>query len=212
MSATALIRIPFPRALVERLDQIAAQVRSAIGRKVSRAAVVRALVGLHVDTLTPELTNAIAADTVKRGPSGREGRVMSSPWKPSDPTRWSMLGLAEPPDLSLPKRGQTADVLAYALMLRGAEDPIEGILHGVQVELEALADTLITRQVADELILLAQRIAVAVLLLLRCDNRSSMPPEHDPDAPTATVASDEGEEEDVEVTRDADPANGGRSR
>jgi hypothetical protein len=72
MRATVLIRIPFPRALVERLDQIVVQVRGAVGRKVSRAAVVRALVYLHGDTLTPELTNAIAADTVKRGrPAGK---------------------------------------------------------------------------------------------------------------------------------------------
>ena len=72
MSATALVRIHIPRSLLERLDQLVAGVRSAIDRKVSRAAVVRTLVRLQVNALTPELAGAVAADDVKRGrPTGR---------------------------------------------------------------------------------------------------------------------------------------------
>jgi hypothetical protein len=67
VSATVLIRVHFSCDMVEQLDKIAAQVCGAIGRNVSRAAVVRALVDVHVDTFTPALSKAVLADTVKRG-------------------------------------------------------------------------------------------------------------------------------------------------
>jgi hypothetical protein len=69
-----------------------------------------------------------------------------------------MLGLAAPPDLCLPERGSTADVLIYALTPAGSQDPIEGLLRGVQTQLEALADTLITRPVSQQQ--LVERAAV----------------------------------------------------
>jgi hypothetical protein len=71
MSAV-LVRVHLPRELVERIDKLAAQVCAAVGHKIGRAAVIRALIYLHIDTLTPELTNAITTDDVKRGrPSPR---------------------------------------------------------------------------------------------------------------------------------------------
>ena len=62
-------------------------------------------------------------------------------WEPSDPTRWAVLGLADPPaDGAFPDAGLTADLLAYALTAPGAEDPIAGIVDAVRVELLALGD------------------------------------------------------------------------
>ena len=132
---------------------------------------------------------------------------MTAPWKPSNPGRWSMLGLPEPTDQRhhAPEYGTLAEVLAYGLVPLGAEDPVEGILEGVMLELDALGATLVTRvlsrSASEMLHLLAQRIEVAIILLQRCDNRATLPPEPDPEA--------EPDEEDVEVTKDAAPGEGG---
>lgn len=75
MKDTKLIRIHLPRAVVQRLDQIAAAVRSTLGRRVGRAAIVRALVYLHVDTLTPDLAKVVASDPVKRGRPTERGQA-----------------------------------------------------------------------------------------------------------------------------------------
>jgi hypothetical protein len=118
---------------------------------------------------------------------------MSAPWKPSDPARWAALGLADPPaDGHLPAQAQTADLLALALILPGADDPVTGIVDAVRVELAAIADAQPSRNVAEALALLGRRLDVASLLLRRADNRVPMPPVYDPDAPTATEMPDDG--------------------
>jgi hypothetical protein len=117
---------------------------------------------------------------------------MTTPCKPSDPARWSMLGLADP--LQSPHRlehAQTADLLAYARMLPGSKDPVEGIVDGVRMELEALAGSQLTDEFTGQYTLPAQRPNVAMRLLRRCDNRAPTPAEHDPDAPTADAGPDE---------------------
>jgi hypothetical protein len=59
----------------------------------------------------------------------------------TDLPRWAELGLADPPnDGRLPEQGQTADLVAFALVLSGADCPITGIVDVVQVELRALAE------------------------------------------------------------------------
>jgi hypothetical protein len=58
--------------LRDRLNRLAAQARTALGRNVMRAAVVRALLALHADALTPELLAALNVDTVKRGRPTKE--------------------------------------------------------------------------------------------------------------------------------------------
>jgi hypothetical protein len=118
---------------------------------------------------------------------------------PGNPDRWSMLGLDDPkPDASLPKDGQTADLLAFALVLPGAEDPVEGIIDGVRVELAAMAEGAPSRANADALMLLGRRLDVAMLLLRRSDERAPMPPEYDPDAVTQTAGPAEPPEEEDE--------------
>ena len=109
---------------------------------------------------------------------------------------WAELGLADPPeDGRMPSQGQTADLLAFALVLPGADDPVLGIVDAVQVELRALAGLLLedTGVAGDVLLLLANRLAVASLLLRRADGRAPTPREYDPDAPTQTEPPDEGE-------------------
>lgn len=65
---TSLIRIRFPFAVLDRLDRLALEIRKLVKRKVPRAAMVRALVLMGLDTaLAPELAIAIKGDTVKRG-------------------------------------------------------------------------------------------------------------------------------------------------
>ena len=67
--ATSLIRIRFPFDLVDRLDRLAERLRPK-GRKIPRAALVRALVHLHMrtaDDYREELMDELAADPVKRG-------------------------------------------------------------------------------------------------------------------------------------------------
>jgi hypothetical protein len=70
--STAVLRIHVPLALSDRLNRLAAQARTALGRNVTRAAVVRALLALHADALTLELKAALNVDTVKRGRRAKE--------------------------------------------------------------------------------------------------------------------------------------------
>ncbi len=65
--STALVRIRFSTDLVTRLDGLVAQVRTTAKRHVSRAATVRALVALHLDTPAPDLARAVEADTMRHG-------------------------------------------------------------------------------------------------------------------------------------------------
>jgi hypothetical protein len=118
---------------------------------------------------------------------------------PPDKPRWAELGLADPPeDGSLPEQGQTADLLAFGLVLPGAEDPILGIVDAVQVELHALAGRLEETGAGDILLMLSNRLAVASLLMRRADGRIPTPPEFDPDNDvTRDAAPNEGEPEDA---------------
>src|SRR6185503_2422785 len=126
-----------------------------------------------------------------------EPRRCPMKWEPSDPTRWAVLGLADPPaDGAFPDAGLTADLLAYALTAPGAEDPIAGIVDAVRVELIALGDALRETEanIGDALHLLARRLETAVVLLDRCDGRIRTPKEPDPDAEVTQDAAPEPEE------------------
>lgn len=131
---------------------------------------------------------------------------MNRPWGPSDPGRWSMLGMADPdPSGVLPKDARTAEALAWALCVPGAADPVEGILDAVRIELDAIASVLPSRPVADALNLLSRRIDVAALLLRRADNRERNPMDLEgaDDAPTDAPPFD------PETTQDAPPSDRG---
>ena len=68
--STALIRIRFPDDLVERLDRLAARLRIKHRRRIPRAALVRALVQLHMGALEEDrqqLNDALRNDPVRRG-------------------------------------------------------------------------------------------------------------------------------------------------
>lgn len=112
---------------------------------------------------------------------------MIRPWQPSDPGRWAELNLAEPdPGGALPNGALVGDVLAWALVIPGAPDPIEGIVDAVSLELRALAELMADRRAAAVLHLLGKRLDAAMLLLKWIDNREKMPtdiPDED-DAPT----------------------------
>ena len=77
MIRTILIRIRFASAVIDRLDAIALEIRAILKHRVSRAAVIRALVKLGLDSaVAPELASVIGADPVRRGrekgkPQGR---------------------------------------------------------------------------------------------------------------------------------------------
>ena len=78
MTSNALVRIRFPFAVLDRLDALAAAIRTVLRRKVPRAVLVRALVRLHLDTppTSPDLAATLRADTVRGGrekgkPQGR---------------------------------------------------------------------------------------------------------------------------------------------
>jgi hypothetical protein len=132
----------------------------------------------------------------------RDERRVTLPWEPSDPARWAHLNLSDPPENGiLPKDALVPDALAWALVSPEADDPIEGIVDGVKIELEALADSLKERGIGAMLGLLARRLDVACILLRYTDNRSPMPTEPaDPpeDEPTSDSV-------DPEITRDALP-------
>ena len=63
--------------MLDRLDALALELRALLRHRIPRAALVRALVRLGLDTaLAPEIAIAIKGDTVKRGrekgrPQGR---------------------------------------------------------------------------------------------------------------------------------------------
>jgi hypothetical protein len=96
-------------------------------------------------------------------------------WKPADPARFSMLGLADPdPSGELVPEATTADVLVYGLVPPGARDPVEGILESVRADIEVLS-TLHEPPIADVLEMLGRRLYVAILLLRRTDQRDPIP-------------------------------------
>lgn len=100
------------------------------------------------------------------------------PWEPQEPARWSLLGLRDgEPHARLPEDGSTADVLAWALVIPGATDPVEGMVDSVRVKLAALSDALQKRErhVADALHMLERQLGAAMLLLRRCDGRAPPP-------------------------------------
>ncbi len=134
---------------------------------------------------------------------------MIRPWQPSDPGRWAELNLADPdPSGALPKGATIADVLAWALVIPGATDPIEGIVDSVTIELKALADLLPDRRTAAVLLLLGKRLDAAMLLLKWIDNRERMPrePGEEEDEGGATDAAPPF---DPEATQDAPPSDRG---
>lgn len=76
---TLLIRTRFPDELVDRLDRLVERLRLQGRRKIPRAALIRALVVLHLrkeQDRGPDIKEALGADPVKRG---REG------WRDRDP-------------------------------------------------------------------------------------------------------------------------------
>jgi hypothetical protein len=76
--STSLIRIRFPHDLVDRLDRLAERLRLKDSRRIPRAALVRALVQMHMgaaDEDRQDITNVLIADPVKRGrEKGPQGR------------------------------------------------------------------------------------------------------------------------------------------
>ena len=69
--SVSLIRIRFPHDLVDRLDRLAERLRLKDTRRIPRAAVVRALVQIHLGAADEDqdeaLTNMLGADPVRRG-------------------------------------------------------------------------------------------------------------------------------------------------
>src|SRR5262245_21264759 len=120
---------------------------------------------------------------------------MSMPWSPSDPTRRAVLGLADPtPSGDLPQGATVADVLAWALLLPSAVDPVEGIVDAARVELRALASVLEQKPLADLLAIIERRLSAALTLLRYCDGREPMrfEPEEVPEVEAPAPASVEG--------------------
>jgi hypothetical protein len=141
------------------------------------------------------------------------------PWKPSDPTRWAHLNLEDPdPSGEMPKKARVPDALAWALVAPGAEDPVEGIVDGVRLEIAAAAEVRRTGEphLADMLTMWGRRLDAAMQLLRWIDNRERMPMENDFEEPPSAAEPTPGEPppaepqedpEDVEVTRDAAPSS-----
>lgn len=77
MTPTALIRVSFPADMVQRLDATAREVGARLGRRIPRAAVVRAIVHMLGDRLAvedvPGLEGLFALDRVRRGRAPRRG-------------------------------------------------------------------------------------------------------------------------------------------
>jgi hypothetical protein len=69
MTPSVLVRIRFTSAVLERLDALAAELRTLLRRRIPRAALVRALVklGLAMPATSPGLASALRVDTVRRG-------------------------------------------------------------------------------------------------------------------------------------------------
>src|SRR5262249_53062888 len=95
------------------------------------------------------------------------------------------LGLADlRPSHEPPEHGTTADLLAWAVMPPGVDDPVEGLISGVRIDLEALAEQHERCHPAfsDALVPLIRRLQVAGIFLKRADGRVPMVL----DAPEAT--------------------------
>ena len=152
-------------------------------------------------SLTPEVRPA-PSDACPSAPREKRSPL---PWEPSDPARWAHLNLSDPPDNGiLPRDALVPDAIVWALVSPEADDPIEGIVEGVKIELEGLADAMEERGIAAMLGLLARRLDVACLLLRYTDNRSPMPLESDePEEPAPESA--DPESADPEITHDALP-------
>lgn len=77
MTGAVLARVRFPLDLLTRLDAFGGNIRSAVGKRVPRARLIRAFIVLGLDTpVGPEIVTAIKTDTVRRGrekgkPQGR---------------------------------------------------------------------------------------------------------------------------------------------
>jgi hypothetical protein len=135
-------------------------------------------------------------------------------WEPSDPARWAVLNLADPnPTGAIPKGATVADVLAWALVLPGSDDVVNGIVDAVRLELSALADLLPDRHAADVLRVLGKRLDAAMLLLKWTDNRAKMPiePEENEEKPPGEPTDPTPPAFDAEVTVDAPPSDRGTS-
>ena len=64
---TAVLRIHVPLVIRDQLNRLAAQASCLLKRKVTRAALVRAMLYLQWTRLTDELLAALKRDAVKRG-------------------------------------------------------------------------------------------------------------------------------------------------
>jgi len=105
----------------------------------------------------------------------------SAPCAATDFPRWAELGLDDPSrDERIPRKGQTADILMWALRVPGSTDPVKGILNAVAADFHSLSHLLAGS---------ARRIDAALLLMERADGEAPTPPTFDPDAPTATEPS-----------------------
>jgi hypothetical protein len=136
------------------------------------------------------------------------------PWKPSPIDRWSLLNLEDPdPAGEMPSKARVPDALTWALVSPGAEDPVEGIVDGVRIEIAAAAEMRSTGEphLADLLTMWGRRLDVAMQLLRWTDERERMPMEdefEEPPLPTPPPGEMPPEDpEDVEVTRDAPPSS-----
>lgn len=71
--STALVRVRVNHDQIERLDDLAAKLGADIERRVSRAALVRALINLGLTVAAaPEIVDVIKTDTVRPGaPRGK---------------------------------------------------------------------------------------------------------------------------------------------
>lgn len=105
-------------------------------------------------------------------PDGRTAANLPAQGNITETHRWSMVGLAYPPT-SPPT---TSDLLALALMPPGSEDPVEGIVDAVRIELLAFA-SVAQGPLRDLLTALGARLQAAITLLRRTDHREAMPPE-----------------------------------
>jgi hypothetical protein len=68
MTSATLTKIRFASAVLDRLDALALELRAILRRRVPRAALVRALVKLALDSaLAPEVAQTLNTDPVRRG-------------------------------------------------------------------------------------------------------------------------------------------------
>lgn len=75
MRTSTLLRIRFPHDIVVQLDQLAECLRRKHLRSVPRAALIRALVAIHMRDPEEEQLQVLGADPIKRGcPKGPQRR------------------------------------------------------------------------------------------------------------------------------------------